>query len=169
MDVLAETGALCLLGWVDTSLAAGCHMQVRTVLGSKSSWENELVFDRSAAPVVQLPPILAKPPCHDQVPHVVDSIGARISGGLSARGALTVRCSQTWYSLISSPSPFGRHSCVSIGRPGPPSLMPRANGGLDHRLHLELFGFRRTGSSRPECEVLASFRPPGIRSRFFTA
>ena len=73
------TGALCLLGWVDTSLAAGCHMQVRTVLGSKSSWENELVFDRSAAPLVQLPPILAKPPCHDQVPHVVDSIGARIS------------------------------------------------------------------------------------------
>ena len=65
-------GLLCLLGGVNTSQAAGCHMQDRIVLGAMLSWENELVVDLSAQPFVQLPPVLAMPPCQGEVPRGVD-------------------------------------------------------------------------------------------------
>jgi hypothetical protein len=69
-------GLLCALGGVESSQAAGCHMQDRIVLGSTLSWEKELVVDLSAEPPIQLPPLLAEPPCQGEVPRVVDSAAA---------------------------------------------------------------------------------------------
>jgi hypothetical protein len=66
-------GLLCLLGGTNTSQAAGCHMQDRIVLRSTLSWEKQLAVALNSEPLVQLPPVLAKPPCHGEVPHVVDS------------------------------------------------------------------------------------------------
>jgi hypothetical protein len=64
---------LCLLSGVKTTQAAGCHIQDRIVLGSTLSWEKELAVDVSAEPLVQLPPVLAVPPCQGEVPQVVQS------------------------------------------------------------------------------------------------
>ena len=64
-------GLLCLLGGVKSSQAAGCHMQDRIMLRSTLSWEKELAVDLSAEPLVQLPPVLAEPPCRGEVPHVL--------------------------------------------------------------------------------------------------
>ena len=66
---------LCLLGGVKSSQAAGCHMQDRIMLRTTLSWEKELAVDLSAEPFVQLPPVLAEPPCRGDVPHVLDSDG----------------------------------------------------------------------------------------------
>jgi len=66
------TGFLCLVGFVDTTRAAGCHMQDRIVLGSTPSWEKQLVVDLSAEPRVQFPPVLAKSHCQGEVPTIVD-------------------------------------------------------------------------------------------------
>jgi hypothetical protein len=75
-------GLLCLLGGVKSSQAAGCHMQDRIMLRSTLSWEKELAVDLSADPLVQLPPVLAEPPCPGEVPHVLDSDGAWTSPAL---------------------------------------------------------------------------------------
>ena len=66
---------LCLLGGVKSSQAAGCHMQDLIMLRTTLSWEKELAVDLSAEPFVQLPPVLAEPPCRGDVPHVLDSDG----------------------------------------------------------------------------------------------
>jgi hypothetical protein len=66
-------GLLCLQGGANTSQAAGCHMQDRIVLRSTLSWEKQLAVALNSEPLVQLPPVLAKPPCQGEVPHVVDS------------------------------------------------------------------------------------------------
>jgi hypothetical protein len=75
-------GLLCLLGAVNTSQAAGCHIQDRIVLGSTPSWEKELIVDLSPKPVIQLPPVLAEPPCHGEVAHVVDFDGTGTGAAL---------------------------------------------------------------------------------------
>jgi hypothetical protein len=75
-------GLLCALGGVESSQAAGCHMQDRIVLGSTLSWEKELVVDLSAEPIAQLPPVLAEPRCQGEVPRVVDSDGAWTSAAV---------------------------------------------------------------------------------------
>jgi hypothetical protein len=75
-------GLLCLLTGVNTSQAAGCHMQDSIVLRSTLSWEKELVVDLSAEPLVQLPRVLAEPPCQGEVPHLFDCDGARTGAAL---------------------------------------------------------------------------------------
>jgi len=73
---------LCPLVGVSSSQAAGCHMQDRVVLRSTPSWEKLLMFDLSTEPLVQLPPVLAVPPCRGEVPHVVDFESTRTSATL---------------------------------------------------------------------------------------
>ena len=73
---------LCLLAGVSSSQAAGCHMQDRIVLRSTPSWEKLLVLDLSTEPLVQLPPVLAEPPCRGEVPQVGDSGGVWSSATL---------------------------------------------------------------------------------------
>jgi hypothetical protein len=76
------SAVLCLLGGVNTTQAAGCHMQDRIALGSTPTWEKELEIDLSVEPLVQLPPVLAVPPCRGEVPHVVDFESTRTSATL---------------------------------------------------------------------------------------
>ncbi len=63
--------ALCLLAATGNSRASGCHVPELPVLASKMSWDNEFAIDLSPATPVQAPPVLARPPCHGEVPHLL--------------------------------------------------------------------------------------------------
>jgi hypothetical protein len=69
--VFLVTAASCLLATTGGAWASGCHVPDRPVLASKMSWENQLAIDLSTAPPVQVPPVLTRPPCHGEVPHLL--------------------------------------------------------------------------------------------------
>jgi len=74
--VVVLSVALWLVGGVEPRRASGCHVPDRPVLGSRLSWEEQLLIDLGPPRVITAPPTLTHPPCRGEIPHILRSAGA---------------------------------------------------------------------------------------------